>query len=183
MRHQSVSIGIALLLVATSSGAQDWRPTPPERRCPSRWGANDERGAANHMAPETVMRAVRLIKEGKVYELGRVLEPTMPLVGIRTFGLHTARSSGPTGVNQIRGNEEVVTTQLGQVGTQFDALPHIGIGDLLYNCLKADEVATRTGFTKLGIEKIGALFTRGVCSTSPGSRGAAARCRIRGHRG
>jgi hypothetical protein len=102
MRHQSVSIGIALLLVATSSGAQDWRPAPPERRRLSRWGASDERGAANHMAPETVMRAVRLIKEGKVYELGRVLEPAMPLFGIRTFSLHTARSSAPTGVNQLR---------------------------------------------------------------------------------
>jgi kynurenine formamidase len=123
------------------------------------------------MAPETVMRAVRLIKEGKVYELGRVLEPAMPLFGIRTFSLHTARSSGPTGVNQLRGNEEVVMTQLGQVGTQFDALPHIGIGDLLYNCLKADEVATRTGFTKLGIEKIGALFTRGVLLDIAGLKG------------
>jgi len=86
----------------------------------------------------------------------------MPLIGIRSFHLHTARSSGPTGVNQIRGSEEVVVTQLGQVGTQFDGLPHIQIGELLYNCLKADEVATRAGFTKLGVEKVGALFTRGV---------------------
>jgi hypothetical protein len=48
------------------------------------------------------------------------------------------------------------------VGTQFDALPHIAIGDLFYNCIKLDDVATRTGFTKLGVEKVGALFTRGV---------------------
>jgi hypothetical protein len=68
MNHRSAVVGIALLLVATSSvAAQDWRPLPSERRCPARWGANDERGAANHMAPETVMRAVRLVKEGKVY--------------------------------------------------------------------------------------------------------------------
>jgi hypothetical protein len=94
MRHRSVIAGISFLLVGTSGVvAQDWRPAPPERRCPSRWGANDERGAANHMAPETVMRAVRLVKEGKVYELGRVLEPTMPFVGIRSFGIHTASRS------------------------------------------------------------------------------------------
>ena len=48
------------------------------------------------------------------------------------------------------------------MGTQFDALPHIGIGDMLYNCVKADEVATRSGFTKLGVEKVGAIMTRGV---------------------
>jgi len=123
---------------------------------------SDERGAANQMKPETVLKAVRLIKEGKIYELGRVLEPAMPTFGLRRFMIHTARSSGPTGVNQIRGNEEVVHTELGQVGTQFDALPHIAIGDLLYNCIKIDDVATRTGFTKLGVEKVGALFARGV---------------------
>ena len=52
-------------------------PLPSDRRCPSKWGAADERGAANHMTPETVMRAARLVKEGKIYELGRVLEPAM----------------------------------------------------------------------------------------------------------
>jgi kynurenine formamidase len=32
----------------------------------------------------------------------------------------------------------------------------------LYNCFKVDETSTRGGFTKLGIEKVGALITRGV---------------------
>src|SRR5207237_9338208 len=31
-----------------------------------------------------------------------------------------------------------------------------------YNCFKTDEISTRTGFTKLGIEKVGTLMTRGV---------------------
>src|SRR4029453_17426657 len=47
-------------------------------------------------------------------------------------------------------------------GTQFDGLTHQTIGDSLYNCVKLDEVATRTGFTKLGMENVGALVTRGV---------------------
>jgi hypothetical protein len=33
--------------------------------------------------PETVLKAVRLIKEGKISELGRVLEPAMPTFGLR----------------------------------------------------------------------------------------------------
>jgi kynurenine formamidase len=152
------------LVVLGDSGifAQEWSPLPPEKRCPSAWGAQDERGAANHMKPDTVLKGLRLVKEGKMYELGRVLEPAIPTFGTRRFGLHTARSSGPSGTNQIRGNEEVVVTELGQVGTQFDALPHIGIGDMLYNCVKTDEVATRNGFTKLGVEKVGGIVTRGV---------------------
>jgi kynurenine formamidase len=151
-----------VLVVSSHLFAQEWQPLPPEKRCPSAWGANDERGAANHMKPETVLKAIRLVKDGKVYELGRVLEPGMPTFGTRRFGIHTARSSGPTGVNQVRGNEEVVVTELGQVGTQFDALPHIGIGDMLYNCVETDEVATRNGFSRLGVEKVGGLITRGV---------------------
>jgi kynurenine formamidase len=158
-------LGLVLVAIFATSAvmlAQEWKPPPPERRCPSRWGAADERGAANHMQPETVMRATRLIKEGKIYELGRVLAADIPLLGTRSFLLHTAPSSGPSGVNKVRSSEETVITQLGHVGTQLDGLPHIGIGELLYNCVKAEEVATRSGFTKLGIEKVGALFTRGV---------------------
>jgi kynurenine formamidase len=158
-------LGLVLVAIFATSAvmlAQEWKPPPPERRCPSRWGAADERGAANHMQPETVMRATRLIKEGKIYELGRVLAADIPLLGTRSFLLHTAPIAGPSGVNKVRASEETVITQLGHVGTQLDGLPHIGIGELLYNCVKAEEVATRSGFTKLGIEKIGALFTRGV---------------------
>jgi hypothetical protein len=82
----------------------------------------------------------------------------MPTFGLCRLMIHTARSSGPTGVTQIRGNEEVVHTELGQVGTQFNALPHSAMGDLLDNCIKIDDLATCTGFTKLGVEKVGALF-------------------------
>jgi hypothetical protein len=32
----------------------------------------------------------------------------------------------------------------------------------LYNCFKVADVATSTGFTKLGVGKVGALITRGV---------------------
>jgi kynurenine formamidase len=168
----SLVLSAALVMVVSSSLlAQEWQPLPPEKRCPSAWGANDERGAANHMKPETVLKAIRLVKDGKVYELGRVLESDMPTFGTRRFGIHTARSSGPTGVNQIRGNEELVVTELGQVGTQFDALPHIGIGDMLYNCVKTDEVVTRNGFTKLGVEKVGGLITRGVLLDIAGLKG------------
>lgn len=165
-----VLCGGLVLVVSSSLFAQEWQPLPPEKRCPSAWGANDERGAANHIKPETVLKAIQLVKDGKVYELGRVLEAGMPISRTRRFEIHT-RSSGPIGVNQIRFNVELVVTELGQVGTQFDALPHVGIGDMLYNCVKTDEVATRNGFTKLGVEKVGGLITRGVLLDIAGLKG------------
>jgi kynurenine formamidase len=55
-----------------------------------------------------------------------------------------------------------VITELGQVGTQFDMFSHQGIDGQFYNCVPIDSVSSRTGFQKLGIEKIGTLFARGI---------------------
>ncbi len=168
--------GCFFLLIATvigcgSASAQTWSPPAPEQRCPSRWGADDERGAANLMGPEAVLRATKLIRQGKVFELGKELNTTMPFVGERRFSMQLKRTSNPAASNKQRSNEEIVTTEIGQVGTQFDALNHQGIGDLLYNCFKNDDIATRNGFTKLGVEKVGALFTRGVMIDIAGFKG------------
>jgi kynurenine formamidase len=157
---------VAAILVMTASSApafaQTWRPPSESQRCPSKWGATDQRGAANHMKPETVLRAARLIRTGQVFELGRRLEASMPLQATRTFELHTKRTTMNPESNRRGSNEELVLAEIGQVGTQFDGFAHQTIGDSLYNCVKVDEVATRNGFTRMGIENIGALMTRGV---------------------
>src|SRR3989449_11713589 len=114
------------------------------------------------MKPDTVLRATRLIRTGQVFELGRRLEEGMPLQTTRTFQLHTKRTSPLAGSNRRGSNEEVVTSEIGQVGTQFDGFAHQTIGDSLYNCFKVSEVGTRSGFTKLGVEKVGMIFARGV---------------------
>jgi kynurenine formamidase len=155
--------GILLcLLNAGIAAAQSWQPPTAAERCPSKWGAADQRGAANHMTPATVMRAARLITTGQVIELGRVLEPSIPMVAGRRFDLTTKRTNGPVGANRRYSNEELVITELGQVGTQLDMFSHQGMDGLFYNCVRIDEAASRTGFTRLGVEQVGALFTRGV---------------------
>jgi len=145
-----------------SATAQGWMPPPPEQRCPSVWGAADERGAANLQTAESVLAAARLIRDGKTYELGKVLDGTIPMSPGRTFALNVQRTSGPNGRNQQGGNEETVFTELGQMGTQFDGLAHQQLGPHLYNCVEAEKVARRGGFTKLGVEKAGSFFARGV---------------------
>ena len=52
------SLGTAKLPAQSS---QPWRVSPDSERCPSKWGAGDERGAGNHMTPATVLRAAHLI--------------------------------------------------------------------------------------------------------------------------
>ncbi len=41
----------------------------------------------------------------------------------------------------------------------------------MYNCFKVNEASTRGGFTKLGVDKVGSLFTRGVLIDVAGLKG------------
>ena len=150
------------LVCAASAFAQSWTPPTDAQRCPSKWGAADQRGAGNHMKPETVLRATRLIRTGEVFELGRVLKADMPFSTGRRFEMEVKRTNMNAGSNRRGSNEEIVFSEIGQVGAQFDGFTHQTIGDSLYNCVKVADVATRTGFTKLGIEHVGSLITRGV---------------------
>jgi kynurenine formamidase len=171
MRLPAALSAVLSLAIAHAAAAQSWRPPAPSERCPSKWGPGDERGAANHVTPAKVLRAVRLIRTGEIVELGRVLASDMPLFGTRRFDLHTKRTNGPLGANKRMSNEEFVATELGQVGTQFDMFSHQGIDGSLYNCVPIEGAATRSGFTRLGVDKVGALVTRGVLVDIAGLKG------------
>lgn len=163
MKRTRVTVG--LVAACTFGGiahAQEWQPPTDAQRCPSKWGAGDERGSANLMTPEVVLRAARLITRGEVIEMAYPLHAGMPFYGDRVYSLQVKRTNWPPGTNNRGSNEEMITTELGQVGTQIDGFGHQSIGNGLYNCFKMDELATRTGFTRLGIEKAGGFMTRGV---------------------
>ena len=162
MRHITLIAAVLLFSCATSATGQSWQPPADSARCPSKWGAADQRGAANHMKPGTVLRATRLIRTGQVFELGRPLTMDMPLQATRTFEIHTKRTTPLQGANRRGSNEELVLAEIGQVGTQFDTFAHQTIGDSIYNCFKVEEIATRNGFTKGSIDQVGSLVTRGV---------------------
>jgi kynurenine formamidase len=128
----------------------------------SRWGQEDQRGAANRITPQKVLEAKSLITRGTVYQLGHVYESSMPLFGTRHFSLKIPQTFGPMGSNRLEFHDEIVSAEIGQVGTQFDGLGHIGVGDIFYNGNNRADFAKSDGFTKLGIENVGALVTRGV---------------------
>lgn len=156
-----LTVGI-LMAVSGTAQAQTWTPPSESQRCPSKWGANDERGSGNHMKPATVLRALSLVKTGEVIELAFPLRPDMPFPGGRMYNLTTKRTALPAGPNRRGGNEEMVMGEMGQVGTQFDGFSHQTIDDKVYNCRTVDSIATRNGFTAFGIEKVGTLITRAV---------------------
>jgi kynurenine formamidase len=164
MRSLTIGIAVAMALGLTSAGAdaQSWKPPADSQRCPSKWGAKDERGSGNHQKPEAVLKATRLIKTGEVIEMAHVLNASMPFFGTRRFDVHTKRTFMNQPSNRRGSNEEILISEIGQVGTQFDGFVHQTHEDKIYNCAKLDDISSRGGFTKFGIEKVGHLMTRGV---------------------
>jgi hypothetical protein len=145
---------------------------PAGKWWPSKWGADDEAGASNHITPAKVLDAAKWIRDGKVYRIGRVYETGMPLFGARSFALRIPGSptGGPFGENKLVYHDEFLSTEIGQVGTQFDGLGHIGLqlgkdGDKsemrYYNGHTENEIGDAYGLKKLGVEKLKPFFTRG----------------------
>ncbi len=139
---------------------------------PSVHGAEDQAGASNLVTPDKVMAATQLIKTGNVVKLGRDYEVGMPLFGARAFALRIP--GGPTGgtfgSNQIIWNDEFLATEIGQIGTQFDGLGHIGVRvrgeadesqSVYYNGITGAEMVGPYGLAKLGVEHVKPFFTTG----------------------
>jgi kynurenine formamidase len=144
-----------------------------EQRLQSPWGPADQRGAANRITPDKVLEAKGLMTRGTVYQLGRVYESSMPLFGTRHFSLRIPQTYGPMGSNRTMYHDEIVSAEIGQVGTQFDGLGHIGVGDLFYNGNDRADFSRPDGLMKLGIENVGPLVTRGVLVDVAAAKGVA----------
>src|SRR5262249_49879546 len=119
--NKAVILAISLALLApalhaqtpSADGGQAWRMPPEAERCPSKWGAGDQRGTANMMTPESVVRAARLIKTGQTFELGALLSPDTKEAFInagRVFNIYTKPSPPLQNARQV--NEELVVTEL-----------------------------------------------------------------------
>lgn len=138
------------------------------------WGEGDQAGSTNwYKDPEVVLRAVSQIKTGEVYRLGHEYYSGMPMFGARKWNLHIpgAPTGGPVGTNQLIYNDEYLATEIGQVGTQFDGLGHVGVqvgepGDksqmYFYNGFTAQDIVKTYGLTKLGVENLHPIVARGI---------------------
>ena len=178
---------VLLLIIFALTGyvALGQKPNPPAdgetpiglKWWPSEWGPEDQKGAANRLTPEKVLQAKNLIRAGQIYQLGRVYQAEMPLAGKRHFALTIPGlpTGAPTGKNQIVHNDEMFSGEIGQVGTQFDGLGHIGVhmnnDNVFYNGNKLSEFGSAYGLKKLGVEHAGP-FVRGVLLDVAGVKAA-----------
>ncbi len=165
-----VAAGMAAGTVVGQAGTAEAQAANPMGRdwWPSPWGPNDERGANNRITSAKVLQAASLIKQGKVYPLSQVLEVGIPLFGARhvSITIPGAPTGGPFGTHELYYNDEMFSGEIGQVGSQFDGLGHIGnkIGNEVryYNGFTQAQVGGAYGLQKLGIHNCRPFFTRGI---------------------
>jgi kynurenine formamidase len=132
---------------------------------PSQFGSDDAIGMLNHVDENKRLEALSLVRRGRLFDLGRVLDERVPVFPGRAFHqtlvttAHHANMGG-LGQNEVNWITEVIsgTTQL---GTHLDALSHLQIGDRAYNGHRVDDLAAPAGVTALGVETVPQIVTRG----------------------
>ncbi|MCI0528044.1 MAG: cyclase family protein, partial [Nitrospira sp.] len=151
-----------------------------EKWWPSEFGPDDQAGGVSYITPEKRVAAAKLVKKGMTTTLGMPYYNGMPLVPGRTYALSIpgAPTHGPLswpGENfAMTFMDELVTAEIGQVGTQWDGLGHPMIrvtgvqgmkdGDYFYNGVRLQDVESPRGLKKMGTEHVAekGFFTRGI---------------------
>jgi kynurenine formamidase len=143
---------------------------------PSPFGEDDQLGMLNHVDEAKRVSALSLVREGRMFDLGHVLDENVPVFPGRFFKqtlvttAHHQNAGMPVGVNQINWITEQVAATM-QLGTHLDALSHLQIGDRAYNGVRVSELAGTAGVSKLGVETVPQIVTRGWLVDSPGAPG------------
>jgi kynurenine formamidase len=143
----------------------------PAEWYPSRWGKNDELGAMNLLTAEKIASAVKLVKRGKVFNLSHILEEGMPVNWFHSDFLYFTYRDIRSAAKQIRSlnpNTNKVSfmnirmEMSDHTGTHIDALNHATIDGRMYNGNDSEKISTSRGTTRLGVETIPSLVSRGV---------------------
>lgn len=148
---------ILILCAAHTAFADDWYP--------SKYGADDTLGAINNLSPGIVVDAAKLVTEGKTYPLGVETGPDSPAYPPRSYSMTVLQlddgTGTPIGTNKATGNDDLMNLWMG-IGSQIDGLGHMGINHTYYNGNKASDFVTPTGLTKLSVDKLPPIVSRGV---------------------
>jgi kynurenine formamidase len=110
--------------------------------------------------------ALALVRHGRMYDLGHVLDENVPVFPGRYFKqtlvttAHHANQDGGVGENNVNWITELVSATM-QLGTHLDALSHLQMGDHGYGGFTVRELAGIAGVRHLGVETVPQIVTRG----------------------
>lgn len=182
---ETSAMAVLCLSIAGIANAQINDRPLTENWAPTEWGPDDMVGAVNRTTPAMVLRAVALVKEGRHATIGKLYQSEVPLFGARTYTMSIpgTPTGGPFGTNALIYHDEFLSTEIGQVSTQFDGPGHISVntseGIFAYNGVNPLEAYERgaggrvMGMGRLGVEHVAAVgfVCRGVLLNGPAYKG------------
>jgi kynurenine formamidase len=134
-----------------------------------RWGSDDERGTLNLITNEVVLRGVAAVRTGRVFSLAIPFDADGPQWDNVNMPLRTNPALNTFCVNlSFTGDTADFTTSddaftMGsQAATHWDSLAHVGYEGRLYNGIDDTVITAEAGATRLGIENVGPIVTRGL---------------------
>jgi kynurenine formamidase len=150
-----------------------------------RWGPDDQLGTLNHIQPQDVIEASRLVTAGRVFSLSIPLDENGPQTG--GFGrfnpIHLMIRDGNAAVTEtvvrdfyggrdrwIRGTDDLLILPL-QSGTQWDSLAHIVFDKRIYNGYDATVVGSKGALRNDIANARDRVVGRGVLLDLPRHRG------------
>lgn len=130
----------------------------------------DEIGAMKLLTPDLVKAAITLVKQGKTYSLGQVLEPSMPhlprhpplVVAPFTSPYQSQQRWEKRGAKNLPGTASERVEINTHSGTHIDALGHWSNCNRSYGELDARRNYTENGLAHLGLERIPPIVARGI---------------------
>jgi kynurenine formamidase len=153
---------------------------------PSRFGPDDVLGAFNLITPQSILAALALVKQGKVYDLSHVLDQEMPVPGfhgaffantqytlengVEWHDRHIGKMSNGYSAQNLR------IAMSDHSGTHIDQLNHVGQQQadgqfLVYNGVPNLEIVSSFGTTRFGTECMPPLIGRGILADVAGDQG------------
>lgn len=140
------------------------------RRSP--WGEADQIGAMNYVSRETVARLFQGVTQGRIFDLGHVLQMGAPRIEPFQSPYVISLWTTPERCRRLLREHMGATNEAGvllervemtmHVGTHIDALGHFTIGDEMFNGFSAESSVGDWGLERLGMEQAPPIITRAV---------------------
>jgi kynurenine formamidase len=151
-----------------------------------RWGEDDQLGTLNHITPDDVVAAARLVRTGRIVGMGLPIDDAGPQSGgaLGRFNpIHLMIRDGADVAagtmirdfyggddRHLRGTDDVLIMPL-QSGTQWDALAHIFFDGAMYNGYGPDQVSSKGALKNDITAGCHRMIGRGVLLDVPAVRG------------
>jgi kynurenine formamidase len=131
-----------------------------------RWGPGDRRGTLNLIDAAAVLRGAAAVRQGRAFSLAIPFDADGPQTGSIPGRDNPSHEMVAVNVAYTGDADGFCTSDdrmaMGvQAATHWDALSHVGYSGLLYNDT-SDSSTTDAGASELGIDRFGAVASRGI---------------------